>query len=222
MKNLEFFIYYIDYICYTKCIVGEYMKKNKNKIIIISILILIIIVVLINKTTYSLWNNNFFMDKNFYSCVVEGYNKQYKTNYTTDYELSYGELKMIHEVSCSNRDIIDTTGIEKLISLKVLDLSNNDIKSIDLRNSFNIYDLKLDDGVDIIYNDKTKKNSIKYEYDIINESQEENNKYFSTGDIIKINDNEHNVIIYGDVTGDGKAEISNVAKLYQAVRKKLI
>ena len=196
------------------------MYKQKNKIIIISILILIIIVVLINKTTYSLWSNNFFIDKNFYSCVVEGYNKQYKKNYTTDYELSYGELKMIHEVSCSNRDVIDTTGIEKLISLKVLDLSNNDIENIDLRNNLNIYNLKLDDGVDIIYNNKTKIKDIKYEYNVLKESQEENNKYFSTGDIIEINDNEHNVIIYGDVTGDGKAEISDVAKLYQAVRKK--
>ena len=90
-----------------------------------------------------------FTDQNFYNCVVDSYNRKNRTSlpYTTN--LTDEQLQEIEEVSCSGYQktqselIVSTTGLEKLTSLKKLNLSNNRITEIDLSNNESLIELSL-------------------------------------------------------------------------------
>ena len=93
--------------------------------------------------------NSAFTDQNFYNCVVDSYNHKNRTSlpYTTN--LTDEQLQEIEEVSCSGYQktqselIVSTTGLEKLTSLKKLNLSNNRITEIDLSNNESLIELSL-------------------------------------------------------------------------------
>lgn len=82
--------------------------------------------------------NNYFTDQNFYNCVIDAYNDENKTSYAYTYNLSDEELSSIKKLDCKiideeeNKKINDTTGLDKLINLTYLDLSYNNISSIDV------------------------------------------------------------------------------------------
>lgn len=101
-------------------------------------------------------SNPAFKDDNFYKCVIENYNKNFKTDYDVSYSLTKNELESITSLTCSNKNIIDTSGIEKLINLKILYLYDNDIKSIDLSKNVNLSSLSMDhtllESINLNYN----------------------------------------------------------------------
>ena len=87
---------------------------------------------------YSSPANNAFTDENFYKCVVDAYNKKNNTSlpYTTN--LSGEQLKTITELSCyafnkpDNEKIKSIDGLEKLTALTYLDVSYNQLTSLDV------------------------------------------------------------------------------------------
>lgn len=82
--------------------------------------------------------NTAFDDINFYKCVVDRYNTEEKAskNYKED-SLSNSELSRISNLDCSNQAIKSVKGIEKLTNLEILDLSYNELTSIDFsKNEF--------------------------------------------------------------------------------------
>ena len=90
--------------------------------------------------------NSYFDDEVFYKAVIDAYNKENKTNlpYTTN--LTDEQLKSIKSVSYDgafSEKIKSTTGIEKLTSLTDLDLSVNNISSIDLSKNTALKELNL-------------------------------------------------------------------------------
>ncbi len=70
---------------------------------------------------------------------------------------------------------------------------------------------------------------IDYEYDysqlkLFNKDNEElnYNSSISTGDKLKINNKEYTIIVSGDITGDGSIDLGDIAKLYNAYKKKIV
>lgn len=86
-----------------------------------------------------------FKDDNFYACVVRNYNSENGTHLTVKDNLSEEEvyLDTIEHLTCSNQEIVDVTGIEKLTSLQTIDLSNNNISSIKIIESHILEKLNL-------------------------------------------------------------------------------
>ena len=90
---------------------------------------------------YSSPANKAFTDDNFYKCVVDAYNSKNKTSlpYTTN--LSDEQLKTIIKLSCftynkpDNEKIKSIDGLEKLTALTHLDVSNNQLTSLDVSNN---------------------------------------------------------------------------------------
>ena len=87
---------------------------------------------------YSSPANNAFTDDNFYKCVVDAYNKENKTSlpYTTN--LNDEQLKTITVLECDGygksdeNNIKSANGIERLTALTVLNVSYNQLTSIDV------------------------------------------------------------------------------------------
>ena len=77
-----------------------------------------------------------FKDKNLYTCVL----RQYVGDEDIDgnYLLTDEEMNNISELYCGNQNISNTTGLEKLTNLYDLDLSYNNIESINLKNNINL------------------------------------------------------------------------------------
>ena len=96
-----------------------------------------------------IFENSAFDDKVFYKAVVDAYNSENKTSlpYTTN--LTDEQLKSIKSVSYNgnkksdSEKIKSTKGIEKLTSLKDLNLSNNNISNIDLSKNTSLTELNL-------------------------------------------------------------------------------
>lgn len=99
--------------------------------------------------------NTAFDDINFYKCVVDRYNTEEKAskNYKED-SLNDSELSRISNLDCSNQNIKSTKGIEKLTDLEILDLSDNELTSIDFsKNEFlKIVTLKNNQLISVVKN----------------------------------------------------------------------
>lgn len=123
-------------------------------------------------------SNYYFNDMNFYSCVVDGYNEATGKGYNYSARLGADQLKEIKNLPCSNKNITSTKGIDKLINLETIDLSNNKISTIDLSKNIKLNTLK-------IYNNKlttldlTSNKNIKTLYIYENKTQDTqlNKKY---------------------------------------------
>ena len=82
--------------------------------------------------------NTAFTDENFYKCVVDAYNRKNNTSlpYTTN--LSDEQLNTINELVCMNNNKSDeekiksVNGLERLISLKRLDVSSNQLTNMNI------------------------------------------------------------------------------------------
>ena len=78
--------------------------------------------------------NTAFDDINFYKCVVDRYNieENASKNYNDEQDrLNDDELSYIINLDCSNQNIKSAKGIEKLTGLESLNLSDNELTSID-------------------------------------------------------------------------------------------
>jgi len=78
-----------------------------------------------------------FEDENFYACVLESAGKEEGTILTDE------ELANITEVVCKEAGVTDVTGLEKLTSIRNLDLNDNDITEIDTSANTNLQMLNL-------------------------------------------------------------------------------
>ena len=88
--------------------------------------------------------NNTFKDENFYTCVIDAYNKDNNASKTIQDNLTDTELSKITNLNCS-RTVDDVSGIEKLSGLVSLKLGDNsEIEKIDLSNNLLLKSLDLD------------------------------------------------------------------------------
>jgi len=87
--------------------------------------------------------NNSFADNNFYACVVDGYNKENDGFVAYTDSLSKEQLAKITELKCAQRNIYDTSGLETVTNLEELNLTGNQLTSINLTSNVNLKELDL-------------------------------------------------------------------------------
>lgn len=115
--------------------------------------------------------NNTFKDEDFYTCVIDAYNKDNNASKTTQDNLTDTELSNITNLNCS-RTVEDVSGIEKLSGLVSLKLGDHsEIEKIDLSNNLLLESLDLDDcsgltDINLSKNEKLKTLSLEYIYDM--------------------------------------------------------
>ena len=80
---------------------------------------------------------------NFYSCIVDSYNKLKNTSYNYSVRLSSKDLSQIKTLECSDREIKSLKGLEKLTNLESADFSKNNITNIDLSKNKELKTLKI-------------------------------------------------------------------------------
>lgn len=178
------------------------MKLNKKGgLILFNVLVLVVaIVVTVSLPKGTMANNetpanSAFDDINFYKCVVDAYNEKNETSLDYTTSLNDEQLQNITEITCSNEGksdedkISSVSGIEKLTSLTLIDLSYNLLTSIDVSK---IIDLK---SLDVSNNKLTSidlsANESLTQLDIIDNPYSENlyvykNKTIKLGDSVKI------------------------------------
>ena len=172
-----------------------------------------------------------FKDDNFYNCVLTSAGLKDGTVITDE------QIKKITSLSCSSKKITNTSGLELMTSLKRLDLSNNQLTSIDLSKNTKLTDLDLDKNsfkIKISIKNNKKDGVLKYINTCQNcnlklydkRDKEKTDNIIGTGNKIKIQlgskfVGEYISIVSGDTTGDGKATVADVAKLYQYLKKKI-
>ncbi len=141
------------------------IKNNKKKVI--GVTIVVFAVFIFTFTVYNLNNptkfnrlfanvlnngkpvNDAFEDNTFYSCVVDAYNSANGTSKAYTDNLTDEELASITNLTCqgwnySNDDkITSAKGVENLTGLTTLDLSSNQLASIDLSQNTNLTELNL-------------------------------------------------------------------------------
>ena len=133
---------------------------NKKKLLIAIIPVFIIGIILYTKPvsriinvesrTYGTPANSAFKDDTFYKYVVMGYNStvpQYE-EVSYDTNLTDEQLARIKEIAFygslhEDEKITDTSGIEKLTSLKSLAITDTDLLSIDLSNNISLTKVRL-------------------------------------------------------------------------------
>lgn len=115
--------------------------------------------------------NNTFKDEDFYTCVIDAYNKDNNASKTIQDNLTDTELSKITNLNCS-RTVEDVSGIEKLSGLVSLKLGDHsEIEKIDLSNNLLLESLDLDDcsgltDINLSKNEKLKTLSLEYIYDM--------------------------------------------------------
>lgn len=115
--------------------------------------------------------NNTFKDEDFYTCVIDAYNKDNNASKTIQDNLTDTELSNITNLNCS-RTVYDVSGIEKLSGLVSLKLGNHsEIEKIDLSNNLLLESLDLDDcsgltDINLSKNEKLKTLSLEYIHDM--------------------------------------------------------
>lgn len=179
--------------------------KSKKKVILfstISALVLLIpvgIILTFNKPTalnkyiankvYNEPANEKFADDNFYNCVVDSYNREFKKSVPYTRRLTGVELALISSVICET-NVNSIEGIETLVNLEELTLKSNNLTSIDL------YSNKLLTGLNIV-------NSKITELDL---SENKNLSYLT----LKHNYNLENVIIPEKTNITSNTPINNI------------
>lgn len=75
--------------------------------------------------------NTAFKDDRFYACVIDNFNSENGAAKDTTYNLSQQELETIEHLVCSNEGITNITGIETMTALQTIDLSNNELATLE-------------------------------------------------------------------------------------------
>ena len=142
--------------------------SNKKTISLITLITLMLLGLIIN-LEYNLNNptefnkiivlkknapaNNAFDDQNFYNCVIDAYNKENSASlpYTTN--LKVEQLNTIKSIVCNKSNIESTNGLELVTNLTFLNVSNNNLKNIDVNKNTNLTNLYLSsnnlDNIDV-------------------------------------------------------------------------
>lgn len=105
---------------------------------IINLILSILLVTNVDAKTANL--KEYIPDENLRSCIMSQYNMEQpekKDNITLD------DLKNIRQLNCSSYMIANTKGIEKLVNLTELNLSNNNISHINLERNLELGILQL-------------------------------------------------------------------------------
>lgn len=77
-------------------------------------------------------NTNANYDQDLHKCIIDKYNKLQNTNLNYNTYLNENELSVIKDLTCTNKNIVNTEELKKLTNLTSLNLSSNKIRSIDL------------------------------------------------------------------------------------------
>ncbi len=91
--------------------------------------------------------NNTFKDEDFYTCVIDAYNKDNNASKTKEDNLTDEELASITNINCSYA--YDVSGIEKLTGLISLIIYRSESTKIDLNNNTKLKTLNLSANNDI-------------------------------------------------------------------------
>ena len=111
------------------------------------ILFLGVMLFVIPTDVYSEQANSDFKDDAFYSCVIDALNESNidgKNDRGYDYVATDSELSQLEDISCSEKNVTDVTGLEKMENLQGLYLSFNEISKIDLSHNVRLEELDLD------------------------------------------------------------------------------
>lgn len=84
--------------------------------------------------------STYIKDDHLKTCIINQYNIDHQTERTT---LSLDELREIRQLNCSSNMIADATGIDKLVNIVDLNLSNNNISSINVSKNIELKNLEL-------------------------------------------------------------------------------
>ena len=164
------------------------IKNNKKKVI--GVTALVFAVFIFTFTVYNLNNptkfnrlfanvlnngepvNDYFEDNTFYSCVVDAYNSANGTSKAYTDNLTDEELASITSLECggwrySDSDkITSAKGVEKLTGLTTLDLSYNQLASIDVSKNTALTELNLEGNklTDIDLSNNTSLTNLNLSY----------------------------------------------------------
>ena len=145
------------------------MKKVSKKILISSSLVLLTLVGVTLCIDYALFKptkinsfiaskiyktsaNTAFTDENFYKCVIDAYNSNNNASFAYTESLTDEQLETIKHLNCNGYNksdeekIINVNGLEKLVNITELYLTDNLITNIDLSNNKKIQELRIDDN----------------------------------------------------------------------------
>lgn len=121
--------------------------------------------------------NKAFKDDNFYSCIIEKYNEEFKTAYDTTDSLTDEQLSKMTKLACNydleKLKLKDITGIEKMPNLTNLFIYNSNLEKVDLSKNIKITNLYLS-------NNKIKEIDISKNINLIS-------LYISDNNLININ-----------------------------------
>ena len=93
--------------------------------------------------------NKAFTDQNFYNCVVDAYNTKNNTSVAYTENLTDKQLQTITSLNCDgyekedNERIQNTSGLEKLINLTYLYVSNNQLTELNVSSNPKLTDLRV-------------------------------------------------------------------------------
>ena len=145
------------------------MKKVSKKILISSSLVLLTLVGVTLCIDYAFFKptkinsfiaskiyktpaNTAFTDENFYKCVIDAYNSNNNASVAYTESLTDEQLETIKHLNCNGYNksdeekIINVNGLEKLVNITELYLTDNLITNIDLSNNKKIQELRIDDN----------------------------------------------------------------------------
>ena len=100
---------------------------------------ILVLIMLVSFNVHAKPANTAFKDDNFYKCVIDMYNSEQHKNVSYDTNLSNEELAKIKYLSCRNKGISDTSGIELLTSLINIKLDDNNITSFTIPKGSLVY-----------------------------------------------------------------------------------
>ena len=98
--------------------------------------------------TYKTPANKAFTDQNFYNCVIDNYNSENNTRLAYTTSLTNEQLSSIKKLSCIEKSITSTNGLELMTGLTTLSvgnvlnsISNNQLTSLDVSKNVNLTEL---------------------------------------------------------------------------------
>lgn len=101
--------------------------------------------------------NEYFPDNNLAKAVAE------KMNKNVDEPVTVEELAKITELDARSQGIEDSTGIEYLTGLEILNLDDNQLKSIDVSKNFSLEELTCDNN-ELTQLDVSQNTALEYLY----------------------------------------------------------
>ena len=90
--------------------------------------------------------NPAFDDMNFYKCVVDAYNKKNKTDLGYDINLTDEQLQTIINLTCNEKNVVSSSGVEKMTWLESLVIRNNKLTLLDISKNVKLRSLDIENN----------------------------------------------------------------------------